>query len=180
MSSTESWMWIDEYASTVRPPDGGAAREDGAVAPPSLRRVCEGATPVFLPIETARRLEDYGYGYRNDSRRGDHHRRRQKRNRVGVRAALPTFLHYCQNYKLANHTFGKRRIAHDFFRCDGSPLNFDASALVRELDIIEDNPALSLIEKKIRTRTGFMLCHIIPLMNMALIEYKRDVCGGEV
>jgi hypothetical protein len=176
MSSTESWMWIDEYASTVRQPDGGAG-EDGAT---SLRRVCEGATPVSLPIETARRLEDYGYGYRNDSHRGDHRRRRRNRNRVGVRAALPTFLHYCQNYKLSNHSFGKRRIAHDFFRCDGSPLYFDASALVRELDIIEDNPALSLIEKKIQTRTGFMLCHIIPLMNMALIEYKLDVCDNEV
>jgi hypothetical protein len=183
MSSTESWMWIDEYASTVRPTDGGVG-EDGA--PPndldrhSLRRVCEGATSVSLPTETARRLEDYGYGYRNGSRRGDRRRRRSNSIRVGVRPALPTFLHYCQNYNFANHTFGKRRIAHDFFRCDGSPLYFDAAALVRELDAIEDDTALSSIVKKIRTRTGFMLCHIIPLMNMALTEYKLDVCGNEV
>jgi hypothetical protein len=173
MSSTESWAWIDEYSSMVRPTGAG---EDDVVRSNddhhSMRRVCEGATPDSLPIETARRLEDYGYGFhRNDNRRG--------RRPVGVRAALPTFLHYCQRYQLANHTFAKRRVPHDFFRCDGSPLVFDVAALVRELDMIEDDPALSSIEKKIRSRTVFMLCHIIPLMNMALSEYKRDVCGED-
>jgi hypothetical protein len=165
MSTTESWMWVDEYAEAAEPTDAAGNEEHRRGK--SLRKVCEGATPESLPIETTRRMEKYGYGnYRN--------RRRHRHD--GVKAALPTFLHYCQNYKLANHTFAKRKVPHDFFRCDGSPLAFDVSAIVDELDSIEDDVALSSIERKRRTRTGFMLCHIIPLMNMALIDYKRDVC----
>jgi hypothetical protein len=187
MSTTESWLWVDEYHATTadRPTgvgaEGGGGGWDGGIRPPSplrdggrsLRRVCEGAAPDALPTETTRRLEEYGYGnYRrlDDRRRG---------RGDGARAALPTFLHHCQNYKLANHTFAKRKIPHDFFRCDGPPLAFDASALVRELDAIEDDADLSSNDRIRRARTGFMLCHIIPLMNMALIDYKRDLCGEE-
>ncbi|KAL3796724.1 hypothetical protein ACHAW5_010382 [Stephanodiscus triporus] len=166
MSMTESWMWIDEYGEAVQPTNAEGNKEDRRGK--SLRRVCEGSTPDSLPIVTTRRMENYGYGnYRNRRRRNRHD---------GVKAALPTFLHYCQNYKLANHTFAKRKVPHDFFRCDGSLLAFDVSAMVKELDSIEDDVALSSIDRKRRTRTGFMLCHIIPLMNMALIDYKRDVC----
>ena len=187
MSTTESWLWIDEYHSatvarqpTVDDTEGGGddlrpnPRRDGGR---SLRRVCDGATPNTLPTETARRLEKYGYG--NYRRRDRRRRSRDGRRDDGVKAALPTFLHHCQSYKFANHTFAKRKVPHDFFRCDGPPLPFDAPALVLELDAIEDDAALSPNDRITRTRTGFMLCHLIPLMNMALIDYKQDLCGKE-
>ena len=183
MSTTESWLWIDEYHATTaaRQPTGDDAEGGGDGGRPprrvggrSLRRVCEGAAPDTLPTETARRLEKYGYGnYRGD-------RRHSRDDRLGgVKAALPMFLHHCQSYKFANHTFAKRKVPHDFFRCDGPPLPFDAPALVLELDAIEDDAALSPNDRIRRARMGFMLCHIIPLMNMALIDYKRDLCGKE-
>ena len=183
MSTTKLWLWINEYHATtaVWQPTGNNAEGGGDGGRPpsrgggrSLRRVCEGAAPDTLPTKTARRLEKYGYrNYCRDRRcsRDDHH--------GGVKAALPTFLHHCQSYKFANHPFAKRKVPHGFFRCDGPPLPFDAPALGLELDAIEDDAALSPNNRIRRARTGFMLCHIIPLMNMALIDYKRDLCGKE-
>ena len=142
MSTTEGWIWIDEYSKT--------------------RTVCEGATSNSLPTETLERLQNYGYGnyqYHNDLP-------------AESAGALPNFLHYCQSYK-GVHTFAKRKVRHDFFRCDGPPLEFDADALVNELDLAAN---LTMNEQKKLTRTAFMLCHLIPLMNMALNDYKQDVC----
>ena len=142
MSTTEGWIWIDEYSKT--------------------RTVCEGATSNSLPTETLERLQNYGYGnyqYNNDLP-------------AESDGALPNFLHYCQSYK-GVHTFAKRKVRHDFFRCDGPPLEFDADALVNELDLAAN---LTMNEQKKLTRTAFMLCHLIPLMNMALNDYKQDVC----
>jgi hypothetical protein len=57
---------------------------------------------------------------------------------------------------------------HDFFQCDGDPLMFDTEAVLKALD--------SYSNDKVQKRTAFMICHLIPLMNMALGDYKRDVC----
>ena len=62
---------------------------------------------------------------------------------------------------------------HDFFRCDGEPLKLDVDALAKELDA---SAGLEGASRKKQLRTGFMLCHLIPLMNMALVDYKSDVC----
>ncbi|KAL7525571.1 hypothetical protein ACHAWF_001421, partial [Thalassiosira exigua] len=152
MSTTEAWLWIDDYAR------GGEDSDSG-------ERVCDGAAPDLLPTETLRRLKRYGYGHYGTDPSID----------IGD-GALPTFLHHCQNYKLANHTFAKRRIPHDFFRCDGTALKLDVGALLEELASTRRDSSLSDAQRKRRTRTGFMLCHLIPLMNMALSDYKRDVC----
>ena len=154
MSTTEGWLWIDEYA-----------KHDQS----SMSAVCDGATSNSLPTETLRRLNNYGYGNYHAS----HIDSSINSNGGG---ALPTVLHYCQNYKLANHTFAKRKLPPDFFRCNGSPLNLDVKALVQELDSIQNDASLSEKSKKKEMRTAFMLCHLIPLMNMALEDYKSVVC----
>ena len=87
---------------------------------------------------------------------------------------LPTTLHYCQRYDFANHTFAKRKIRHDFFRCDGTPMEFDADAIMRELDFVEAS-VLPENQKKVQRRMAFMICHLIQLMNLALEEYKMDM-----
>mmetsp|Transcript_18288 Transcript_18288/g.39529 ORF Transcript_18288/g.39529 Transcript_18288/m.39529 type:complete len:546 (+) Transcript_18288:265-1902(+) len=166
MSTTEAWLWVDEYAkkehsSTTH---GNKERPVGN----ALRSVCEGATPYSLPKKTMRRLENYGYG--------NYHYSGGAPVLDEGAGALPTFLHYCQTYKLANHTFAKRKMPHDFFRCDGLPLKLDAEAMMNELDSVENDISLPEVHKKKQMRTGFMLCHLIPLMNMALDDYKSDVC----
>eukprot|EP00579_Thalassiosira_antarctica_P004647 CAMPEP_0201896600 /NCGR_PEP_ID=MMETSP0902-20130614/44950_1 /ASSEMBLY_ACC=CAM_ASM_000551 /TAXON_ID=420261 /ORGANISM="Thalassiosira antarctica, Strain CCMP982" /LENGTH=555 /DNA_ID=CAMNT_0048429239 /DNA_START=95 /DNA_END=1759 /DNA_ORIENTATION=- len=166
MSTTEGWMWIDEYAE--REPISIITREiEQRPVGNTLRSVCDGATSNSLPTKTLRRLEKYGYGNYHGS---DAFPSADERGG----GALPTVLHYCQNYKLANHTFAKRKMPHDFFRCNGEPLEFDVEALVKELDSIENDGGFSETQKKKQMRTGFMLCHLVPLMNMALIDYKLD------
>lgn len=165
MSTTESWMWVDEYEK-IEQSSSENGKKEGPVG--NMRGVCEGATPHSLPTETMKRLVSYGYG---NYRRGDIFP--STNNRAG---GLPTLLHYCQNYKFANHTFAKRKMPHDFFRCDGLPLKLDVEAMLNELDSVENDTRLSRVQKKKQMRTGFMLCHLIPLMNMALEDYIREVC----
>ena len=81
--------------------------------------------------------------------------------------ALPVFLHFCQRYDLAGYFFAKRRLAHDFFGCQSEPLAFDADAIIG---------GLGGTPSTVATRTAFMLCHIVPLMNSFLASYKRDAC----
>ena len=85
--------------------------------------------------------------------------------------ALPTTLHYCQRYKFATHLFAKRKIPHDFFSCDGEYLPFDTKSIMRELTMSGDKLQRS------ERRSAFMICHLIPIMNVALDLYKKDVCA---
>eukprot|EP00986_Skeletonema_menzelii_P002442 scaffold656_cov146-Skeletonema_menzelii.AAC.3 len=128
------------------------------------RSVCEGARFNRLPGETLRRLKNYGYGYQHD---------KIASSAVGA-GPLPTTLHYCQRYEFANHTFAKRKIRHDFFPCDGTPMDFNEDAIMRELDLL-DMSGLSESQKKVQRRMAYMICHLIPLMNLALEEYKVDM-----
>jgi len=170
MSSTEAWVWIDEYATRVTPQDDQSKQHTNGK---TLRSVCDGATSNSLPTKTLHLLENYGYGKYHDNS--------DVLSFAGVSnpGALPTVLHYCQNYNLADHKFAKRKMHHEFFRCNGEPLKFDVEILMKELDTIEKDGGLSENSKKSRMRTGFMLCHLIPLMNMALADYKLDVCGKQ-
>jgi hypothetical protein len=38
------------------------------------------------------------------------------------------------------------------------------------LEELNDSPSRQQV------RTAFMLCHLIPLLNRALLSYRRDVC----
>ena len=142
MSPTESWLWIDEY---------GKSSSSETL---NLQSVCGGALFNSLPKETLGRIRNYGYGKYDE-------------NIDAIQRPLPVILHYCQRYLFANHTFAKRKIDHDFFRCDGEPLEFDIE------EILNNQLSITKVEK----RTAFMICHLIPLMNMALDDYKSDVCS---
>jgi len=169
MSSTESWKWIDEY---------GMQHDDGSPETSSAewRSVCEGASTYALPTETMKRLQLQNYyGYKNQMSGSN-----TNVHGIGLRHStgpLPTTLHYCQRYQFANHTFAKRKIPHDFFNCDGEPLKFDVDIILHEVDMLLDNGSSELSEnqKKIQRRTAYMICHLIPLMNLALKEHKRDI-----
>lgn len=84
---------------------------------------------------------------------------------VGV--SLPTTLHFCQRYKFAGHLFAKHKVAHDFFRCNGELMPLNVSAILAAL---KDEPTT------VNTRTAFMLCHLIPMVNAGLREYQRSAC----
>jgi len=161
MSSTESWKWIDEYG--IQHDDDSLETSGKTSSSAGWRSVCEGASTYALPTETSKRLQNYGYGYKNQMLGFS-----TNVNEIDHRPAvgpLPTTLHYCQRYQFANHTFAKRKIPHDFFNCDEEPLNFDINIILHELDmLINDNSSSELSEnqKKIQRRTAYMVCHLIP------------------
>ena len=122
-----------------------------------------------------KRLQNYGYGYKNQELTSTNVDEIDRRYAAGP---LPTTLHYCQRYEFANHAFAKRKIQHDFFNCNGEALKFDVDIILHELDMLLDHNSsseLSENQKKIQRRTAYMICHLIPLMNLALKEYKRDM-----
>lgn len=156
-SPTEAWYWIDKDAGA-----GGT----------TLASVCDGATYNSLPHETLRRLSVYGGG------RYPPPPSRDGGTSGGGTSGLPNFLHYCQKYTFANHTFAKRKFDTNFFNCDGgSPLEFDGGAIVAELRRLGEDRTISGSERRARVREAFMICHAIPMLNMALEDYKADVCS---
>ena len=71
----------------------------------------------------------------------------------------------------------KRKFDTGFFDCDyGKPLEFDVEAITAELRRLGEDRKISDTERKARVREAFMICHTIPLLNMALEDYKADVC----
>ena len=141
---TIPWTLLSNYmvtgAGVNSPTEAWSWIDD--IAAGNVTAVCNGASTTSLPIAT--------------------------RDRSAI--ALPTTLHYCQRYEFLDHVFAKRRVAHDFFRCDGAYFPFDVDAILRKLS--------SGNLKKNEVRNAFMICHLIPMMNAALDSYKHDVCAA--
>jgi hypothetical protein len=57
---------------------------------------------------------------------------------------LPTFIHYCQAYRVNTVGFGKRRIPLDFFSCSSPMLLQHRGDLVHATSFIKDNQVISL------------------------------------
>lgn len=117
-------------------------------------------------------------------------------------------LHHCQKYELSGHTFAKRKVPHDFFRCaqregaEGAAgggggrhksargtaealsappaisFPFDPGAIVNNVTVTLQEAA-GKPKARVTLRTAFMLCHLIPMMNRALAKYQREVCGDK-
>ena len=143
---TLGWSLVSHYMvsapGTASPTEAWAWVQDIAVGPSGASAVCAGADATTLPFATRGRS----------------------------RVALPTVLHYCQRYKLAEHAFLKRKIEHDFFKCGGSPMPFDIKKILARL---KQPPVTSET-----LRTAFMLCHLVPMVNAALAIYQQEVCGA--
>ena len=142
---TLPWTLVSSYMvsdpKTQSPTEAWTWVEDLAKGDGGPAAVCAGATATSLPTAT--------------------------RDRSAV--ALPAMAHHCQKYDAFGHLFAKHRVPHDFFSCTGSPIPFDAGAII---DSLTEAPS------KTSMRTAFMLCHLIPMVNSALESYKRDVCSG--
>ena len=146
---TLPWTLLSNYMvsdpGTNSPTEAWSWIDD--IAKDNSTAVCTGASSAALPYAT-----------------------RGNKNSI----SLPTTLHYCERYKFAGHLFAKRKVPHDFFRCDGQYLAFDVHPILQELSSIDPPPS------KVQIRSAFMICHLIPMMNQALDSYKRDVCVSTI
>lgn len=90
---------------------------------------------------------------------------------------LPTFLHYCQHYKVGTEfVYWKRDLNENFFSCGGSPLPLPNLEQVREyLDPIS-GPALSVNDRAYHKYHTFQYCQVVMKTNKALQKYKSLFC----
>ena len=110
-------------------------------------------------------------------------------------AQLPTFLHFCQSYRVkgsgsGNWRFSKRSVSKDLFtNCDATLLPrppSNASMLQPEASRVmltsKQKPKLTKEEKAIRDvkRSAFMVCTVTSYVNEAMTRHKSEFCqsGG--
>jgi len=103
------------------------------------------------------------------------------------RGKLPTVLHYCQNYRLGDWMFAKRRVpkgevgwpaTSGMLSCD-APLFQEPDASITSLRFYNtQNGETKSVSQKQSRRLSFVLCAVTRQANDALTAFKRDVCPG--
>jgi len=89
---------------------------------------------------------------------------------------LPTFLHYCQRYKVGpEFVFWKRDLDEKFFSCGGSPLLLPNQEQLREY-LDPTSGALSTKERANHKYHAFQYCQVAMKTNKALQKYKSLFC----
>jgi peptidyl serine alpha-galactosyltransferase len=106
---------------------------------------------------------------------------------------MPTFIHYCQAYRIDDIGYGKRRIPHDIFSCS-SPMLLDPNpSIVHSRSFIKDNkvafPSLVSPHDSLQEiaklgpnqakRNAFVICTASRLVNSALLYYKERMCQDQ-
>ena len=91
--------------------------------------------------------------------------------------ALPTLLHYCQQYGVTNVLFSKRLIPHNVFTCE-SPLFVEppTDVMSPENAYVIDRGTRRDLDEKYHKRHAFSTCTITSAMNEAALFFKRHHC----
>ncbi|KAH8054864.1 hypothetical protein JL720_14387 [Aureococcus anophagefferens] len=90
---------------------------------------------------------------------------RARRHR-GPAPRLPTFLHYCQNYRLGEYMFAKRRVPPKLFTDCAHPFLEEPTLAIHALDYelhppgnpCREQPARHDVPKRVRNRTAAVVC----------------------
>ena len=89
---------------------------------------------------------------------------------------LPTFLHYCQRYKVGpEFVFWKRDLDEKFFSCGGSPLLLPNQEQLSEY-LDPTSGALSTKDRANHKYHAFQYCQVAMKTNKALQKYKSLFC----
>jgi len=92
---------------------------------------------------------------------------------------LPTFLHYCQFFRVGEWAWGKRRMDKEIFSCD-RPILADLPKDLGSYDFIINKKGQKEHQSPRQTkRNAFMICTAYRAMNAALLDFKTRVCGPE-
>ena len=98
---------------------------------------------------------------------------------------MPTFLHYCQFYRIMEYGFQKRRYGMKHFQCDQPllkepPTDIGTERMKVRLDDGKDGKRE---EKKLKPlparRNAFMICAITKIVNAAVLDAREVMCNGE-
>ena len=100
---------------------------------------------------------------------------------------LPGFLHFCQNYRLGEYMFAKRRIPPKLFTACDHPFLEEATLEIKDLDYelhppgnpCKEQPARKLVPRKVRNRTAAVVCLATWHVNAAAKRARHAFCDGE-
>lgn len=93
---------------------------------------------------------------------------------------LPTFLHYCQRYKVGpEFVFWKRDLDEKFFSCGGDPLPIPDAQQLRDYLDPPTGLALSPKERTNHKYHAFQYCQVAMKTNKALARYQTLFCDKD-
>lgn len=92
---------------------------------------------------------------------------------------LPTFIHYCQAYRIDGVGYGKRRIPHEIFDCPSPMLLEPDSKMVRSVSFMKDNQEIQSLKPHQVKRNAFVICVASRVINNAIIYYKQKMCANQ-
>ena len=90
---------------------------------------------------------------------------------------LPTFIHYCQGYRVGDWGYAKRRVDTNIFSCS-TPLLADLpiSELLKMNYFINDKGEKKELGPRQSNRNLFVMCVGYNALNKAVIDYKKKMC----
>lgn len=88
---------------------------------------------------------------------------------------LPTVVHYCQNYRVGDLQFAKRKMSKTAFSCNSPMLVEPPLDLARTDYRYKDQKKEPLGEKQVK-RNAYMLCTVYRSINAAIVDYKQRMC----
>ena len=156
------------------------------------------ATLTHYMISNSQMGSGEGWAYVDQMRAGDACRARARADGTGGaddgllpirrwwRGPLPVFLHYCQNYRLGEWLFAKRRVPRGLLEDCAHPYLALPPADVHELDHAMQPPGnpckfpadRKVVPKPARKRDAFALCIGTRVINSAARAARRETCGA--
>ncbi|KAK7241988.1 hypothetical protein SO694_00018233 [Aureococcus anophagefferens] len=105
---------------------------------------------------------------------------------AGPAPRLPTFLHYCQNYRLGEYMFAKRRVPPKLFTDCAHPFLEEPTLAIHALDYelhppgnpCREQPARHDVPKRVRNRTAAVVCLATWHANAAAKRARETTCAA--
>lgn len=105
---------------------------------------------------------------------------------AGPAPRLPTFLHYCQNYRLGEYMFAKRRVPPKLFTDCAHPFLEEPTLAIHALDYelhppgnpCREQPARRDVPKRVRNRTAAVVCLATWHANAAAKRARETTCAA--
>jgi len=90
---------------------------------------------------------------------------------------MPTFLHFCQFFRIGELGFQKRRLPKSLFQCD-KPLLADTPIDLPKLDYKNRDGDIIKLNRQESRRNAFAICILHHTINAAVINYRNVMCGN--
>jgi len=91
---------------------------------------------------------------------------------------LPSVVHFCQNYRVGDLQFAKRKMSKTAFTCD-HPLLVEPPTNLGKVTYRYKNGKREDLDQKQVKRNAYVLCTVYRSINAAMTDYKQRMCSGQ-